>query len=328
VAPTEGGHKVVTTRSHSRQNPLARTSTHEARFLHIHERLAPFYDFFFFAKEVDEVAQSGWPNSIFFVFDETDPEAQYQRYDVSVGWPAIAMATSKPPGADRLVVALGPNGNYWELEPAPMLERAGQIADFQGNLRNVAVIDDVFYACAMGRRVLRRESPGVWRDIGPGTFAGDPVVIGFEDIGGYGANEIYAVGWGGEIWWRDGGQWKRIDSPTSGHLHALCCAEDAVYAVGQDGTMVRGRYDSWEVLPTGRMEDLRDVAVYRGEVHVCTTFRLLRWTDGQLVNDTDFAESADQPATCQNLLCAADGLILLGEKDVFRLRDGLWRRLV
>jgi hypothetical protein len=279
---------------------------------------APFYDFFFFAKELDELAQSGQPNSTFFVFDETDPEAQYRQYDVSVGWPAIAMATSKPPGAGRLVVALGPNGNYWELEPAPPLERAGQIADFQGNLRNVAVIDDVFYACGMGRRVLRRESPGVWRDIGPGTFAVDPDIIGFEDISGYGANEIYAVGWGGEIWWCDAGQWKRIDSPTSVILRAVCCAEDAVYAVGQGGTMVRGRYESWDVLATGRQENLMDIAVYRGEVRVCTNFRLLRWMDGELVNDMDFVEPTDQPATCLNLLCSADGLISLGEKDVFQ----------
>jgi hypothetical protein len=37
---------------------------------------------------------------------------------------------------------------------------------------------------------------------------------------------MYAVGWGGEIWWRDHGTWRRIDSPVSVNLNALCCAED------------------------------------------------------------------------------------------------------
>jgi hypothetical protein len=179
--------------------------------------------------------------------------------------------------------------------------------------------------------VLRRESEGTWRDFGPGPSKGDPDVIGFEDLGGYGPDEMYAVGWGGEIWWCDRGRWRRVDSPTSANLRALYCADDAVYIVGHNGTMLRGRHDSWQVMDTGRREKLMDVSVYGDKIQVCTDFRLLKWSDTGLVNDTDFADAADVPATCLYLLNAPDapqGLISLGQKDVFRRQSGPWARLV
>jgi len=290
---------------------------------------APFNDLIFFAKEVDELVAEGTPNSSFFCFDERDTDAQFRKYEESVGWPAIAMATIKPDGSDREVVAIGPNGDYWEAEPALPQEYVGEIADFQGNLRKLSVIDETIFACGMGRVVLARESKAKWKSIGPNPTKDDAEVIGFEDIDGYSKAEIYAVGWGGEIWFFDNSVWRCVDSPTSINLTALCCAKDeSVYIVGHNGLMLRGRSDSWSIIETDRKENLRDVAFYDGVVYVVTDFRILKLVDDRLVNDTDFTDPNDIPGSCLHLLVAADGIISMGTKDVFRRQGNAWERLV
>jgi hypothetical protein len=290
---------------------------------------APLYDLIFFAKELDELVEKGTPNSSFFCFDEQDTDDQFRKYDESVGWPAIAMATSKPEDSRRSVVGIGPNGDYWEVEPSSAQESVGKITDFRGNLRNLSVIEETIFACGMGRVVLQREGKGQWKTIGPKPTKDDADVIGFEDIDGYSRAEIYAVGWGGEIYWFDNDTWRRVDSPTSANLTALCCAEGgAVYVVGHNGIMLRGRHDAWSVIDTDRKENLRDVAYYNGTIYVTTDFRILKLVDEKLVNDTDFADPNDLPGTCLHLLAASDGLISLGTKDVFRRNKESWKRLV
>lgn len=290
---------------------------------------APFYDLFFFAKELDELVLKGTPNSSFFCFDETDTNSQFRKYDESVGWPAIAMATIKPEGSIRQVVAIGPNGDYWELEPASTQETVGKINDFLGNLRTLSIIEETIFACGMGRVVIQREDKGQWKSISPNPMKDDADIIGFEDIDGYSKAEMYAVGWGGEIWWFDNGTWRQMDSPTSANLTALCCAADqSVYIVGDNGIMLRGRQDSWSVIDTDRKENLLDVAFYNGTIYVTTDFRILKLVDEKLINDTDFADPDDLPSTCLHLLPAADGLISLGTKDVFRRNQEPWKRLV
>ncbi len=290
---------------------------------------APFIDLIFFAKEVDELAAEDTPNSSFFSFDERDTDAQFRKYDTSVNWPAIAMATIKPEDSSRNVVAIGPNGDYWELEPASTQQSVGKIADFQGNLRTLSVIDERIFACGMGRVVLRRDRKGQWASIGPNPTKDDADVIGFEDIGGYSKDEMYAVGWGGEIWWFDNGTWRRVDSPTSVNLTALICAENgSVYIVGHNGIMLQGRHDSWSVIDTDRKENLRDVTFYDGAVYVVTDFRILKFVDDKLVNDTNFADPNDRPTACLLLLKAPDGIISIGGKDIFRRQRESWERLV
>ncbi len=290
---------------------------------------APFKGFFFFAKELDALAAAGTPNSSFFSFDEDDTEAVFRKYDESVGWPAISMATTKTGESPRLVVAIGPNGDFWEVEAASATETVGAISGFKGNLRKLAAVDGRIYACGMGRAVLRRESVGRWTSFSPGEQQDDPSIVGFEDIGGHREDEMYAVGWGGEIWWRDHGTWRRVDSPTSTKLTALHCAADGnVYVVGQNGTMLRGKRDRWESMRTGCDENLMGVSSLGDQIYVCTDFRILRMTGDGLVDDRDFSDPKDLPRTCLHLLSASDGLVALGQKDVYVRGEGPWSRLV
>jgi hypothetical protein len=290
---------------------------------------APMTGLLFFAKEADELVEDDTPNSSFFSFYEKD-EQRFRKYDEMTGWPAISMATVKPDGGRRLVVAIGPNGDYWEMDAPSADEHVGKLQDFRGNLRKLAVVDDQIYACGMNRVLLQRAAAGRWVSRGPGAQKGDPAVVGFEDVAGYGSAEMYAVGWAGEIWWGDHDKWRAVDSPTSVNLTALTCASDGfVYAVGHEGMLLKGRRDAWSVVATELDANLRDVAWRDGKLLAVSDFDILVYEKGAFVPASDFADEEDQPATCLHLLEASDGLVSVGTKDVFVRRDGgLWTRLV
>lgn len=284
--------------------------------------------FFYFAKEADVLVEEGEPNSTFFRFRDVDAEAQFRKFDESVGWPVISMSlVNKPKG--RVVIALSPYGDYWELDSLSTQEDVGKIARFTGNLRRLAAVDGKFFACGMDRVALKRNRTGSWTSFGPGPLKHDPPVVGFEDIAGYSATELYTVGWGGEIWWYDGKLWQRADSPTSAILSSMTCAPDGhVYVVGHDGVMLKGRRDQWELVETGRTENLKDVAQLDGQIYVCTDFALFKYQESGLVEESDFAPLDERPATCLHLLESTGELVSLGTKDVFVKRDAAWYRLV
>ncbi|WP_333874603.1 hypothetical protein [Methylobacter sp.] len=287
---------------------------------------AASFEVIFAAKELDELVEQDVENSSFIVMFRND----WFKYEFVGSWSAIAMATIKPSGQDRTVVAVSPGGAYWEVEPNSLLEVHGGIKEAKSSLRSLSVIDGVILACGMGRTVLTRMSAGIWEEIGPGiSTEDDGLVVGFEDLAGFSYDEMYAVGWRGEIWQRNKGRWRRLDSPVSANLNALCCGTDGkVYMVGDGGVMLIGRDDVWEVLETNRTDNLMDVEFYANTVYVTTDFEILKLEDASLIAEDAFADEDDLPATCLHLLAADDALISMGTKDLFRLHENVWERLV
>ena len=292
---------------------------------------APFTDMVFFAKEVDEVAERGVVDTTFLLWDESleDEDGRWMKYDNSTSWRAMGIATIKPPGRRRLTVSLGSKGQYFEVDPESLDETVGTISRPVSGIRCVASWDHDIYAAGMGRVVLRRVACGDWVEFGPPEGEADEdQVIGFEDLDGFAADDAYAVGWRGEVWWFGGGKWQQLDVPVGGKLNAVTCAKDGVvYAVGDNGSMIRGRGEQWEALETGRPENLMDVAFFEGEVYVVTNFRILKLADGELIPVDNF-ESGDAPADCLYLHEAEDGIVAMGSKCLFRLHEGTWKRVV
>ena len=288
---------------------------------------AAFYDLIFFAKELDELIEKNTENSSFFMMSNTD----WNKYEFDGAWSAISMATIRPSGGNRTVVAISPRGAFWEVDPAALNEVSGEINGVQNSLRALAAIDNAIYACGMGRTVLSRNGPGDWDNIGPNLKENNNTmqVVGFEDIDGFSGNDIYTVGWNGEIWHFNGSIWRRMDSPVSANLNAVCCASNGtVYIVGDEGVMLHGRDDTWDVIETGRFENLMDVAFYGGVIYMVTDFEILKVNDDlSIVPEDKFFSSEDPPGTCLHLLIADDGLVSIGPKDLFRLHGNVWERL-
>ena len=77
----------------------------------------------------------------------------------------------------------------------------------RGNMRGVACIDGVAYACGMDRQVYRRFDENDWRHR-QRRSASAAERSGGRIRGHRRLREIYAVGWDGEIWQYDGKRWQ------------------------------------------------------------------------------------------------------------------------
>jgi hypothetical protein len=278
------------------------------------------------AKERDDNAAKRLVRTNFFVLRK----GSWEIFKESGAWTAIAMATFKRGSDRRVIVAAGPSGEIWECRMTPMEESTGALsADDTVIIRNLSVVEDTIYAVGMSRRVFRRDAPHSWTPVGPNAPVPQDTVAGFNDLAAASASEMYAVGWEGEIWLYDGKNWSQIDSPVSAHLRAACYAHDErIYAVGYNGTMVRGRRDHWEIIDTRRPENLMDVCAFDGKIYVVTDFEILVLTEEGLVPAQNFEDPDDLPATCLHLLAAPDGVFSMGPKDVFLLIKDTWQRVV
>lgn len=293
---------------------------------------APFLDLIFCAKEMDEDKNNDGMVFTFFLLDGE----KWIKFNTTFNWPHVAVASIKPGGSDRVVLSVGSRGDYYECiinsKTGIPTQQVGVIPSEKPFLaRNLAIVEETMFAVGMGRVVARWDGPGQWTRLDPEAPLPKGQACGFNDLTGSSLQEMYAVGWRGEIWCLDKNVWRQIDSPLSAHLRAACTLPDgSIFAVGYNGAMVRGRHDTWKVVDSERPETLLDVCCFDGKVFVATAYKILMLDDTGLVPVTNFEDSADMPATCGGLYLTHDGagIISMGSHDLFRLRNGVWERLV
>jgi hypothetical protein len=147
---------------------------------------------------------------------------------------------------------------------------------------------------------------------------------GFEAIGGFAPDEMYAVGWDGVIAEWNGRKWRPGKTPTELILTGLACAGDVVYACGQEGTLVRGRHGDWEPVETGLSEDLWDVRWFGGALYAATLTHVYVLGKSAL---TEVKFGRARPRTCGRLSDAEGVLWSIGDRDVFSTDGKRWRRV-
>jgi hypothetical protein len=194
-----------------------------------------------------------------------------------------------------------------------------------GMIRGSRNIGGTVLACGMKKQVYRREDANRWVCISPDIIGG-PGVHGFEAIDGFAADDIYAVGWNGEIWRYDGSTWHQCDSPYGGLLVDVCCAGDGrVYAIGRDQTLVVGRGDAWTARGTELPVELSSLCWFQGKLYAASTRDIFVLDDtGQFV---PIAIPDDFPGTCGALATNGHILASAGERDLFTFDGTTWRRL-
>ncbi len=188
-------------------------------------------------------------------------------------------------------------------------------------VRSVVAISDVFYAVGMRRQVYKRTSKSNWVEIDQGVqYLGERIDIGFNAIDGYGNTEIYAAGSNGELWLYDNNLWHEIQIPTNVHLHSLYCASDGyVYISGKLGVLIRGRYDSWEILDIDIKETIWDIHWFENKLYLITNTGIYFYIDSIIEKVQD--ELLDYKGFLR-FSSSKDTLWVFGQKKIVQF-DGL-----
>ncbi|WIF70065.1 hypothetical protein QN096_13265 [Metapseudomonas otitidis] len=275
----------------------------------------------------DQVIAEGHTSSLILDFDMGNWAAG------AVKWLACSGTVCHVP-AERFIV-LGTDGSInvsggGEVKEEPPIRPTGIDPRKRGPLREIrGIANGRAYVVGTCRQAYVRDDEGQWRCIDQSAQGGDVDITdtSFESIDGFDEQEIYTVGWEGEIWTYDGATFTQLTSPTNLALYKVRCAPDGfVYACGQLGTLLRGRGDQWEVIEHGSTtEDLWGMEIFNGEVYVSSTRFVYRLVDGKL-KAVDFGD--DVPGSCYHL-SAADGIMWsIGPKDVMEFDGSTWKRIL
>jgi hypothetical protein len=154
-------------------------------------------------------------------------------------------------------------------------------------LRNIA---GKAYVAAGWRTVFRREGPNEWICLRGNDqeeieeFKKTNQEYGFNDIGGFAEDDIYACGGDGDVMHFNGREWRQLYCPTNEELLSICCAPDGkVYIGGQRGSLIVGRGDQWEVLKSKAPDEINDLAWFKGRLYMtCRTYGINELHEGQI----------------------------------------------
>lgn len=282
-----------------------------------------FHDLGYLILTDDSINQTDIPHSQFVTWDAGRWGNAGQK-----NWTTVSACICKHP--TEQMVAIGPYGEVMVIGGGDIHEE--EIGDgedspnLRGPLRHVRCIGERAYAVGMNRQVYRRDGVDQWNLIDQGMRPGNEGVVGFESVDGFSEEDIYAVGWEGEIWHYNGNIWNRIESPTNLILTDVCSGGNGrVYACGRLGLLLQGRFNQWEIIEHESLtEDIWSLAWFNGELYLATMRALYVLQGGQLV-PVVFGE--DVPSSCFHLRTAQGVLWSIGKKDVMAFDGKQWLRI-
>ncbi|MGE8358755.1 hypothetical protein [Pseudomonas sp.] len=266
--------------------------------------------------------EAGLPHTSFYAYDC----GLWGMYDIG-RFDAHSLCVVQQPkqqaiglGACGTVRVMGNNDDYDEYISVSGVSLS--------TLRSINCIGGYAYVCGMDRQVFKRLAPGEWVAL-HGDMPEQPaddLVFGFEAIHGFSESDLYAVGWHGEIWYRDGERWQRCVSPVSSILSDVHCAGDGwAYACGRNGVLLKGRAGQWTAIKHDRDgTDFWSLNWFQGQLYVAS-LTALYVLDGEALRLVDTGDVT--PRSCHRL-SSADGLLWsVGADDILSFDGVSWSRV-
>jgi hypothetical protein len=288
----------------------------------------------FFTSFLEEEEEGGVPQEVTQVI-RWNPD---QVANFMLPWQAKDICFSLHPQLHAVMV--DPFGNVRVSGPAGNADEIIDPSDDgptgRGPLRELRTIGEHIYAVGMHRQCYRRDcgssylTNGKWIHMDEGVAqprsSGD--ITGFNSIDGFSEDDIYAAGWQGEIWHYSRKKWKKCNSGTNLKFERVICGEDGkVYAVGQVGTIVRGRENTWEIV---------EQEATTGQFWGATWYQNRLWlaTDKKVfaLNADDSLEEAELPvkgSVTSGWLIAGEGVLWsVGPYHLFSTSNGkIWKQV-
>lgn len=225
---------------------------------------------------------------------------------------------------------LGKNGETTELTAHGRVDEqipgAGlNVAEPYGYVEAIRNITGQLYVCGYGRQVYKRIGKE-WIPIANDILTRESAK-GFLDIAGASEDRIYAVGWEGEIYFYDGQNWHKDDSPTTAHLTGVRCLEDGqVIVCGHKGVVLRGSFNLWEVVnENGLNGNWYDIEIYNNTIYLAGNNQLAKVEDDKIVA----VDLGVGRTVSTHKLHAKEGLLWsFGENDIFVFNGQGWQEIV
>lgn len=186
------------------------------------------------------------------------------------------------------------------------------------------------YAAGVGREVYRRTDPNKWQRLTTGNLTkplkGDFENAGFDDIDGFGEDDLYACGPQGNLWHFDGKRWTSEECPTDANFEKIVCASDGqVYLTTDRHELWVGRNHKWKPIRIDLGDQFfREIVNYRDLVIVSTDEGLYDVSTGQ----SQLLPIGQPPMRNFAHLASGDGvLVVAGVDEAFLYNGSRWKKI-
>lgn len=274
---------------------------------------------------VDQLFQERESNGVLTWFQDGKMKS------IAVEWNACSVTVRQDRHAMKAIY-LGEDGQlvqfdgqcFQEMPSIGTIDRAGPLR---------AILDvNAKYTLAVGAALqVHRSEDGVdWQPETVPLLPGEQSInLGLESLAYFSENEVYAVGWEGLLCLRTKAGWERINSPTNCDLFDIACTPDGiVYAVGDNGTVIRGRGTAWKIVEHDLTHDkLWSVACFKGRVFIAGMSLLYEVIGDDLVPVAPPGAEAF-PSSVYRLSTTVEALWSMGMKELVEFDGSRWRPLL
>jgi len=194
-------------------------------------------------------------------------------------------------------------------------------------MRDMRRKDNVLVAVGMARMAYEKVLPdGKWHRIDQGLYVPPDQIttsvglngLAFDNHGG-----ILAVGYKGEIWYRDqGGVWASQASPTNVLLSAVAAHPEAdeLTIVGLQGLVLQGSpRTGWTVVQGAPQIDFWSVTYFKGQVYLGSDSGVFRLKNGVF---EDVKVGGKKSVTTSFLESTAGAIWSMGDSHLFKSTNG------